>query len=63
MKKKNYYAEISGWIDDLERGHLSYFQIPMITDKITWCWKFRKISPEQKDALCNRMIAYFDGNY
>ena len=26
-------------------------------DSITWLWKWRKITEEEKDSLCNRMIA------
>lgn len=30
--------------------------IDWICDRITWCWKWKKITAAQKDELCERAI-------
>lgn len=32
-----------------------------ITDRITWCWKWKKITKAQTDELCDRVIAILEG--
>lgn len=31
-----------------------------ICDRITWCWKFRKITEKQKNDFCDRAIAILE---
>ena len=31
-----------------------------ICDRIDWCWKWKKISEQEKDELCNRAIAVLE---
>lgn len=37
-------------------------KIEWITDRICWCWKWRKITKEQMEELCNRVIVVLEGN-
>lgn len=58
MKSTNkYYVQIDNAIKTYE-DYKPYhpFSISYITDRIDWCWKFRKISAEEKDDLCDRVI-------
>jgi len=67
---RDYYSEISKKIDYLSSHYCAHEFNPRsmelsswITNRIDWCWKFRKITAQQKDELCNRMIVYFEGDY
>lgn len=44
---------------------LRYAMIPMekLTARIDWCWKFRKITREQMEELCDRAIAIYKDVY
>lgn len=67
---RDYYSEISKKMDYLFAHYFFCEYNPRgmelsswITNRIDWCWKFRKITEQQKDELCDRIIAYFEGNY
>lgn len=36
--------------------------IEWICNRIDWCWKWRKISEECKDAFCDRIIKIMEGD-
>ena len=36
-------------------------KIEWISNRITWCWKWRKITKEQMDELCDRVINILEG--
>lgn len=64
MKKQkiNYYEQINNAIksyEDCKPYHK--YSIEWITDRIDWCWKFRKISSEQLTELSNRIINIMNG--
>ena len=32
-------------------------KIEWISDRISWCWKWKKITKEQMEELCDRVVA------
>ena len=61
------YQKISKKIDYLEHIDL---ESPMgielsdwCSNQITWAYKWKKITSEQMEELCHRMINIFEGNY
>lgn len=44
-------------LDRLERGLWTAVDIHWCSDTITWLWKWRKITEEEMNVLCNRVIA------
>ena len=61
------YQKISKQIDYLERINLdSSTGIELSTwcsNQITWAYKWKKITKEQMEELCKRMINIFEGKY
>lgn len=44
-------------IDKLERGvWTGSLDVHWCCDSITWLWKWKKITEDQKNSLCDRMI-------
>ena len=37
-------------------------KIEWISDRICWCWKWRKITKEQMEELCDRVIKVLEGD-
>lgn len=59
--EKDYYAQLNRWVSQYEKYDFSEVSSDIITDKICWCWKFRKITKEQMEELCDRMTkAFYD---
>ena len=58
---KDYYGEIDNAIKSYE-NYKPYHQhsIDWITDRIDWCWKFRKITESQMEELANRIITILE---
>jgi len=57
MKKiRNYYSEIDNAIKSYEE-YKSWHdrKIEWISDRICWCWKFKHITKEQMESLCDRV--------
>lgn len=56
----DYYENLDEAIRSYEE-HKPYHQYTTdyITDRITWCWKWRKITAEQLNDLTSRMIKIF----
>lgn len=36
--------------------------IEWISNRISWCWKWRKITREQMEELCDRVIKVLEGD-
>lgn len=56
-EQKDFYKELDKALKDYEQYkpyHL--YSIDQITDKIDWCWKFRKITEEQLEELADRVV-------
>ena len=59
-KVKNYYEEINKELTSFEEGkeyHLKTME--WISDRICWCWKWRKITKEQMEELADRVVEYY----
>ena len=56
-KQKDYYKELDNALKYYEkrRSYIS-LTIDQITNKIDWCWKFRKITEAQMEELANRVV-------
>ncbi len=37
-------------------------KIEWISDRICWCWKWKKITEEQMEELCDRVIKVLEGD-
>ena len=37
-------------------------KIEWISDRICWCWKWKKITKEQMEELCGRVIKVLEGD-
>lgn len=51
------YERISGWLSRYEKGFTSC-AVPLadIADRISWAWKFRKITRAQMNELSDRAV-------
>ena len=58
-KQRDYYKQIDEALSAIENYRHATLKMSWITDRIT-CWKFRHITPEQKDELVERCIAIFE---
>ena len=56
-----YYYEIDKALQSYE-NHKPYHvkNIDWITNRITWCWKWKKITKEQMEQLCDRAIVILE---
>lgn len=50
------YFKLDKAIRDYEEFHYPEHKISWITNRISWAWKFRKISEKEKDSLIERII-------
>ena len=48
--------ELHDALDRLEAGKPSIYSIEWCTNRIDWLWRFRHISEEEKDELCEQAI-------
>lgn len=44
--EKDYYKQLDGWVGMFERCGYCPVQIEVVTDKIVWCWKWKKITEQ-----------------
>lgn len=51
---KDYYAEINKSLTRHEEGKYASHSLEWITDRIMWCWSWRKITEEQMRELAER---------
>lgn len=55
-KEKNYYIELDRAILEYEQNRpYKTHKISWISDKISWCSQFKKITKEQLENLCDRV--------
>lgn len=55
------YEKIDKALKPHEQGKYAGWSLDSIADYIDWAWKWRKITPAQKDEVCDRIIALFEG--
>ena len=58
-----FYSEIDKALQSYE-DYKPYHtrNIEWISNRISWCWKWRKITREQMEELCDRVIKVLEGN-
>lgn len=54
--EKDYYKQLDGWVGMFEQCGYCPVKIEVVTDKIVWCWRWKKITEQQKNELCDRMV-------
>ena len=63
MSSNKQYDKISKWIEMLYKTDLESpqgIQLSMlISDRISWATKFKKITPKQISELCDKMIEIY----
>ena len=63
MSSNNQYSKINRWIEMLQRTDLESpqgIQLSMlISDRIAWATKFKKITSKQISELCDKMIEIY----
>ena len=57
--EKDYYAQLDRWVSQYETKGNGDQKLSSISDKISWCWKWKKITKQQVDELCDRMLEIF----
>lgn len=55
-KQKDYYSQIDSWLHQYECKGCGDQKLSKISDKISWCWKWKKITEKQKNDLCDRFL-------
>lgn len=55
-KQKDYYSQIDSWLRQYECKGCGDQKLSRISDKISWCWKWKKLTKSQVDELCNRFV-------
>lgn len=59
--EEKWYEGIDVHLRRLEEGKTPSRTILWIVDRISWCWKWRKITKEQMEELAERVIRYNRG--
>lgn len=57
------------WFTQIDEALKSYedykpyhqYSIEWITDRIAWCYKWKKITKEQMETLANRVVIFLEG--
>lgn len=61
------YEKIKGWMKQLYRLDRDSAQFTsmctLCSDRISWAYKFKKITHPQMSELCEEMIKIFEGDY
>ena len=52
--EKDYYKQLDGWVRMFEQCGYCPVRIEVVTDKIVWCWKWKKITEQQNTIINNR---------
>ena len=60
----DYYSQLDAALKSYER-HRPYhiMHIDKISERIAWCWKWRKITKEQMEELAERACKIYEGDY
>lgn len=60
---KNYYEELDNALKSYENFKPYHTKnIDYICNKISWCWKWKKITKEEMEELADRATAIFEEN-
>ena len=60
---KDYYSEINKAIQSYENFKPFHnYSIDWITNRIDWCWKWKKITQEQMEELVDRICKVMEYN-
>ena len=62
MAKKSTYDRLLKTLDDLENYKYvgnRFNKISWCSDTVTWLWKWRKISLEEMESICDRITILF----
>lgn len=60
---RDFYTEINKVVSEYEDGKPWHTRdINWATDRVAWCWKWRKITKEQMEELADRITAIFEGD-
>ena len=54
------YEKIDRALRQHERGKYCERSLESIVDYIDWAWKWRKLTEEQKDEVCDRVCALYE---
>ena len=54
------YEKIDKVLREHENHKYSSRSLDSLADYIDWSWRWRKITPEQKDEVCDRICALFE---
>ena len=58
-----FYSEIDKALQSYENYKPYHTRnIEWISNRICWCWKWRKITKEQMEELCDRVIKVLEGD-
>ena len=58
-----FYSEIDKALQSYENYKPYHTRnIEWISNRISWCWKWRKITREQMKELCDRVIKVLEGD-
>ncbi len=57
---KDYYKQIDTIIKRWEKTEYNPVSPEWVTERISWCWKFRHITEKQMIELCDRMIYLYE---
>lgn len=58
-----FYSEIDKALQSYENYKPYHIRnIEWISNRISWCWKWRKITKEQMEELCDRTIKVLERN-
>ena len=58
--KKSRYELLLETLDRLENNKYTALDTSWCSDTVCWLWKWRKISKEEMETLCNRVIVLFE---
>ena len=60
-KKNSRYERLLDTLDKLENyKYTGGLDVHWCSDTISWLWKWRKISEEEMETLCDRVIVLFE---
>ncbi len=60
----NYTKQLNKALADYEQFKpIKQYSIDWICNRIDWCWQWRKITPEEKDDFCDRIIKIMEGEF
>lgn len=57
---KDWYKEINEALTRLEKGYYTTRSLDWCISHIDWAWKWRKITEQQKNELCDRVCNYLE---